>query len=235
MPEVIDCPSCGRRLRRPANAVGQLVQCPTCAATFLAAVPAEEMPPVLAIPVDVVPLGVDPASANEDRPLQLSLGDEPPRPVQGLPPPPQPLVPIPVEPLPASRQTASPCPRCGNALPRKDPHCPRCGWEPEGENRTGPAFDRYQPRRDLEPHRGGLVLTLGVLSVRLLPFCVLCPVSFVLGLAAWIMGRHDLEKMEANVMDPAGMANTRGGRVCGILGTLAGGAVTLLCVLGWLR
>jgi hypothetical protein len=91
------------------------------------------------------------------------------------------------------------------------------------------------PRRDLEPHRAGLVLTLGVVSVVLLPLCVLSPLCCLLGLAALVMGRMDLAKMQANVMDPAGMTNTRGGAVCGMIGTLAGGIVSLLFLLGAVR
>jgi hypothetical protein len=80
-----------------------------------------------------------------------------------------------------------------------------------------------------------LVLILGVLSVVLLPTCVLCPLCCLFGLAAWFMGQRDLDKMRDHVMDPAGMANTRGGSVCGMIGALAGGLVTLLFMLGALR
>jgi hypothetical protein len=230
MPEVIDCPSCGRKLRRPASVVGQVVQCPTCAATFMAVASAEELPPVLAVPVDIAPTLADEPSGG-DVPLQLSLDEATPRAVAGLPPPPPPLVAVPVEPLPHGRAT-SPCPDCGTLLPHDAGHCVHCGRELDDPDRAGPSFARYLPRRDLEPHRGGLVLTLGVLSVVLLP---IYPVSFLLGILAWIKGRKDLRKMQANVMDPTGMANTRGGYICGIVGTLAGGAATLCCLLGWLR
>jgi ribosomal protein S27E len=37
MQEVINCPSCQRRLQVPDSLVGQDVQCPTCGATFVAA------------------------------------------------------------------------------------------------------------------------------------------------------------------------------------------------------
>jgi hypothetical protein len=189
----------------------------------MAAASPDELPPVLAIAVEVVP------PASEDVPLRLSLEDTAPSRVHGLPPP---LTVVPIEPR---RRATSPCPSCGKPLQYDATGCPHCGQPSEGEGRAGPSFARYLPRRDLEPHRGGLVLALGVLSVVLLFTCVLCPVSLVLGLAAWVMGRGDLRKMQTHVMDPAGMASTREGYLCGILGTLVGGAVTLLCLVGALR
>ena len=46
----------------------------------------------------------------------------------------------------------------------------------------------------LEPHRGTLILVLGILSL------VLC--SFFTGIPAWIMGKDDLAKIKAGQMDP---------------------------------
>jgi hypothetical protein len=51
MPEVINCPSCQRKLQVPEALIGQDVQCPTCGATFTASAasagPAAPPPPVL--------------------------------------------------------------------------------------------------------------------------------------------------------------------------------------------
>jgi hypothetical protein len=137
-------------------------------------------------------------------------------------------VPVPAE---NTERDWQPCPYCGQQLPENARRCLYCG-KPLRPRRAG---TRHPPRRDLEPHRAGLILTFGVLSVVLLPTCVLCPLCCLLGLAAWIMGRRDLDKIQAHVMDPAGMANTRGGTVCGMIGTLVGGLVTLLIILGALR
>ena len=60
----------------------------------------------------------------------------------------------------------------------------------------------------LQPHRGGLILTLGILSV-------LC--CNLLGIAAWIMGNEDLNKMERGQMDPSGRGLTQAGKVLGII------------------
>ena len=63
----------------------------------------------------------------------------------------------------------------------------------------------------LEPHRGTLILILGVLS---LMACQL------IGPFAWAMGGADLKKMRAGVMDPAGENETRIGYILGIVGTV---------------
>lgn len=66
--------------------------------------------------------------------------------------------------------------------------------------------------RDIAPHRGTLIFTLGILGL-------LCCCLF-LGLPAWLMGRADLEKIRQGLLDPAGEELTRAGVICGIIGTL---------------
>lgn len=63
----------------------------------------------------------------------------------------------------------------------------------------------------MKPHRGTLVLVLGILSL------VVCS---PLGIAAWIMGSGDLKQMDAGTMDPSGRGNTQAGKICGIIGTI---------------
>jgi hypothetical protein len=58
------------------------------------------------------------------------------------------------------------------------------------------------------PHRGGLILTLGILSL------VICG---PLGIFAWIMGNNDLAAMRIGEMDPRGEGSTQAGRICGII------------------
>jgi DNA-directed RNA polymerase subunit RPC12/RpoP len=69
------------------------------------------------------------------------------------------------------------------------------------------------------PHRGALILTLGLLSFLLT--CVL------LGLPAWIMGMNDIKEMRAGRMDPSGEGLTIAGMVLGIIATI----ITALLVL----
>lgn len=63
----------------------------------------------------------------------------------------------------------------------------------------------------MKPHRGNLILVLGILSL------VLCA---PLGIPAWIMGSGDLKQMDAGAMDPSGRSVTNAGRICGIIGTI---------------
>jgi hypothetical protein len=61
------------------------------------------------------------------------------------------------------------------------------------------------------PHRGVLVLVLGILSI------VFCQ---ILGPFAWLMGKGDLAKINSGQMDPAGRDLTKAGMICGIIGSV---------------
>ena len=61
----------------------------------------------------------------------------------------------------------------------------------------------------LKPHRGSMVLVLGILSI------VVCQ---PLGFFAWSMGKNDLRKMDKGIMDPEGRGITDAGKICGIIG-----------------
>lgn len=63
----------------------------------------------------------------------------------------------------------------------------------------------------MKPHRGTLILILGILSL------VICA---PLGIVAWILGSADLKEMDAGTMDPAGRGSTNAGKICGIIGTI---------------
>jgi len=73
---------------------------------------------------------------------------------------------------------------------------------------------RRMRRRDLAPHRGGTILTLGILSIVF--SCV------IIGPMAWVMGNTDLAEIRAGRMDPEGEGLTRAGQICGIIGTIFG-------------
>jgi hypothetical protein len=64
------------------------------------------------------------------------------------------------------------------------------------------------PQYGLEPHRATTILVLGILSL------VVCQ---PLGIAAWLMGSADLQKMKAGLMDPSGEGQTQAGYVMGII------------------
>ena len=63
----------------------------------------------------------------------------------------------------------------------------------------------------MRPHRGTLILVLGILSL------VVCG---PLGIFAWIMGSGDLKQMDAGTMDPSGRGTTNAGRICGMIATI---------------
>jgi hypothetical protein len=65
---------------------------------------------------------------------------------------------------------------------------------------------RYQ-----QPHRGGLILVLGVMGL------VCCN---LLSIVAWVMGNTDLAQIREGRMDPAGRGLTQAGMVLGIIGTV---------------
>jgi hypothetical protein len=63
----------------------------------------------------------------------------------------------------------------------------------------------------MKPHRGTLILVLGILGM------VVCG---PLAIAAWVMGSGDLKEMDAGTMDPGGRGTTQAGKICGIIGTI---------------
>ncbi len=124
------------------------------------------------------------------------------------------------------------CPECGRTVHRDARRCIACG-ERLSPNRY--AVDDDYPRSemrfrkfDCEPHRGGLILTMGIISL-VLPFLCLAIIGWVPGLLAWIMGGSDLKRMRSGDIDPEGFGSTQAGWVCGIIGTLLNGMLVLVC------
>jgi predicted Zn finger-like uncharacterized protein len=134
------------------------------------------------------------------------------------------------------------CPTCNGTFEAKPDGPPAAASDAKAEQPAGAPVEPspeedYRPwehgdiRRDWEPHRGTLVMTLGILSVAIFGCPYLGIISLGLGIAAWVMGRRDLMKMSDNVMDPAGEGYTKAGWVLGIVGTCLGSLATLGCIL----
>lgn len=104
------------------------------------------------------------------------------------------------------------CPMCGEQVPVKATKCRFCGEQ----------ISDKKSRRILAPHRGVLILVLGLLSWLVCPF---------VGVAAWFMGTHDLQEMDAGRMDDEGRALTQAGRIIGLIFLILG-VVSLLIVGG---
>lgn len=107
------------------------------------------------------------------------------------------------------------CPHCGQQVRIPDEmlgrlvRCPLCGqaFTAGGNEIAGSAYSV----QSVEPHRGGLVLTLGILGLVLCGF---------LGPVAWYMGAEDLDKMRRGVMDKSGYGVTQAGYILGIIATI---------------
>jgi hypothetical protein len=99
---------------------------------------------------------------------------------------------------------------------RKGRWCPECGASVRLGDRSCPECAARLPRRryDLEPHRGTVILVLGILSLVI--------AHFILGPIAWYMATEDLKKIRAGRMDPEGESPTNTGRICGMIGTILG-------------
>jgi hypothetical protein len=130
-----------------------------------------------------------------------------------------------------------PCPYCGEKIAYDATRCRFCGEELTEDDRGARPWDReYRPyrhvRRDSEPHRGTLILTLGIISIVLSSLSV-CSygiaglIGLIMGICVWVMGQRDLKKMRSNQMDPQGLGTTQAGWICGIIGTILGALAAL--------
>jgi DNA-directed RNA polymerase subunit RPC12/RpoP len=75
-------------------------------------------------------------------------------------------------------------------------------------------------RPSVRPHRGGVILTFGILS-----WVSMC---FLFGVAAWALGVEDLRAMRAGEMDPEGERMTRAGMILGAVSVV----LTIVILLG---
>src|SRR5262245_2341924 len=120
--------------------------------------------------------------------------------VTGGPPPP----PAEEPPAPPPRVTPKPAEKRSGRRPA-----------PVADDGDNPLAPPDGPRRDATPHRGTLILILGILSI-------VTGLGIILGPIAWIMGSTDLKEIRAGRMDREGEGQTNGGMICGIVGTVMG-------------
>jgi hypothetical protein len=76
---------------------------------------------------------------------------------------------------------------------------------------VAPAGPQDYTQQTLRPHRGGIILALGILGL------VCC---FICGIIAWVMGSNDLKEMAAGRMDPSGQGMTNAGKICGMVSVI---------------
>jgi predicted Zn finger-like uncharacterized protein len=215
--ELVSCPECKRKLRVPNDLVGKVVKCPTCGQTFTADPEkhAPAPPPAAAEdkPARTSRVGRDKDEDDDDRPRRRRLRDD--------------------------DDDDDDRPRRRSSRSRRDDD------DDDDDYRRRRRRSRYgrdddddddddrprRRRRDLVPHRGGTIQTLGILSLVLpfLPFGILA--SWILGIIAWVMGNSDLAEMRAGRMDREGESQTNNGRICGIISVILHGLV-LLAIFG---
>ena len=134
-----------------------------------------------------------------------------------------------------------PCSACGRPVPDDAVRCGCCGEYLEDEAGHPPWEQPGAVRRDCEPERGGLIVTLGIIglvcSVPAFGCCFFGSIFSIIGLSvsipAWVLGQKDLRKMREYVMDPAGRPMTQAGMVCGIIGAVLS-CLSLLVQAGFL-
>jgi hypothetical protein len=126
------------------------------------------------------------------------------------------------------------CPVCRRSNHRDSRRCYHCGERlSEGPRASYPDRDRFDDdfarprRRDTVPHRGGVVLAMGIVS--LVALLVIPAIGIPFGIIGWIMGQVDLRQMKNDQMDRDGEGMTRAGWVCSILGTVINSLYLLLC------
>jgi len=128
-----------------------------------------------------------------------------------------PFVPSPEKPFSAP-STDSPF----SAPPQPAPDVNPFGDRPEPALNpyASPGAPMVKPQAYSKPHRGGLILALGIIGI----FLCCVPVSIV----AWVMGATDLKQIRAGRMDPSGQGMTQAGMIIGIVGTVLTGIWILI-------
>lgn len=230
-----NCSACGKLLRVPEGSGGKQAKCPHCTA-------------VMKVPGDAgggaggggAPSASDPPSSPWKEPPEpkpskpeSDFGLDAPDDPLGLggvqQPAPQAPVKTPFDAMPqaAAQQSGYGAPNPGMGA------APGHGFQPASHAApfTSPGA---------LPHRGGMVLTFGILSLvsssfGLLTCCCGCLgifsiIGISLGIPAWLMGQNDLKQMASGQMDPMGQGQTKSGHITGMIGTILGGVTILLSI-----
>jgi hypothetical protein len=213
MPNIIDCPRCGRKLRVHEDLSGSDVQCPSCRVVFAPGVGNGPLP----FPDE------SGTSISSDATIPAA---PPPRPSQAVPAGAR------SDPPPAGAATRR-CPYCNEDIRCDAERCRFCGEE-LAHGGGLPPWERGAGRRDLEPDRGGMILGLGIIGLVCSVTCFLSVIGLPLCVTAWVMAQRDLSLMNAYEMDPSGKGNTVAGLICGIIGTIFSAFCLLITALGFL-
>jgi hypothetical protein len=199
MPVLVNCPHCDKKLKVPDNLLGKMVKCPTCTKTFTAE--ATDAPPTEEEEAPRPSDSVTPQKAaedEEDRPRRRAWDEDEDE---------------------DEDEDRPPRRRVLDEDEDEDEDRPRRRRSQDDDE------DRPRRRRRGVPHRGTMVLVLGILSI------VTC-LGVILGPISWVMGNNDLREMRAGRMDREGEGTTNAGKICGIVGTVLG-SITAFCCVGY--
>lgn len=187
----IQCPACHRKLNVPDTLLNKRVKCPSCGEAFTAT------------PTPTKP--EDPQKARP--PLTEAIAPAPERPVK-----------------PSAAKIVSNEPDAETEFyePEKKPaprRRSRDDDDDDDDDEPRPARrrrndDDYRSRNRSRPHRGGLILTLGILGL----FVWCCPIAgWVVGGIVLNMANKDLVEMAVGNMDDSGRGITLAGKICAIV------------------
>jgi uncharacterized CHY-type Zn-finger protein len=211
MPKSIACPGCRRVLTLPDDSINALVQCPACKQSF------------------------HPAVADT-----AAIRPAPPKPDLAPPPPPRPSPSAaassdaPVRRARRPREEYDVCPKCRARVTPGSSRCPECNVEFEPDETDRPWENMGEERRDSDPHRGGMILVMGIGSI-VVPIVFMCPIAglvatlvgLTIGILAWVMAVKDMRKMDKHEMDRSGRGLSQAGMICGIIGLALNGLATI--------
>ena len=210
----IPCPGCDKTLRIPDAMAGRAVACPQCKHKFR------------------VPEFDEPMESHEDADERISTAP-PTRPGK------------PRKPLPPEEEDDEPLPKIKRSRAEEDEEARDAdnlesepAEEPDRPRRRGKGSSRRRRRSlsrfededdygsDKRPHRGGLILTLGIVSIVL----ACCPLGgWILGGITMNMAATDVRLMEHGSMQRSGRGMTKTGQVCAIVGVFL---ATINAILG---
>ena len=224
MPFAIQCPSCKRKLKVSDKVAGKRVKCPGCGEGFLAAVPEPDFvePEVVETEAVAVPVEDD---DEEDKPRRRPRNEDDER-VSAKPPRRRPR-----DDDEERVSSKSPARRRSSRDDDDDEDDDRESRRRRSRDdddedddrprrrrrRDGDSDDDIRIRRRQKPHRGGLILALGIIAM--VVWC--CPLTgWIMGGITLSMANTDLIAMNSGHMDDSGYGLTMTGKICAIVAVL---------------
>lgn len=211
MPFTISCTKCQKPLSVPDAAVGKKIRCPNCKEIIPISAPPQ---PSGADAVTATPAPAPPSTRKPAAPAPWDKEEEEEEIEEEEAPPPKKKKKEPENPFAFSDD--------GDANEERSPRKRRRRRDDEDDedDEDDDDFADVPRRRPAAPHRGGTIVTLGILSI--VAGC-LCPlIAWIMAGTAISMANIDLAQMSVGRMDPAGRGNTQAGRLCAIIGIVIG-------------